>query len=75
LTLSKGVLDAPRVAQLAKWWRRRKAELLDELSPAQVEAQLRQDLRETLGNMGIPDNAIDTEIARVVWEAARARRA
>jgi hypothetical protein len=67
-------LDPTRVSQLAKWWRRRKAELLDELSPAQVETQLRNDLHDTLANMDIPDSAIDTEIGRVVREAARARR-
>jgi predicted metal-dependent RNase len=61
-------LDTTRVEQLAKWWRKRMGQLLDELSPALAEEQAKKELRETLANE-VLDTALDTEVGRVVKAA------
>jgi hypothetical protein len=58
-------LDPTRVERLAKWWRKRMVQLLDELSPALAEEKAKKELRETLANE-VPDTALDTEVDRVV---------
>jgi hypothetical protein len=66
-------LDATRVEQLAKWWRKRMRQLLGELSPALAEEQAKKELRETLANE-VLDTALDTEFGRVL-EAANKPKA
>jgi hypothetical protein len=62
-------LDATRVAELAKWWRKRVKALRKESSPALAEDQARKELRATLVEM-VQESALDTEIGRVVRAAA-----
>ena len=65
-------LDASRVNELAKWWRRQIKLHLEELSPALAEDQTRKELREVLVEM-VQESALDTEIGRVVKAANKAR--
>jgi hypothetical protein len=82
LTLRQGVsgeialaetLDAVRVAELAKWWRKQIKALRKESSPALAEDQARKGLREILVEM-VQESALDTEIGRVVRAAANKAR-
>jgi len=61
-------LDAARIKQLAKWWRKRMGQLLGELSPALAEEQARKELRETLANE-VLETAIEAEVGRIVKAA------
>ena len=65
-------LDASRVNELAKWWRRQIKLHLEELSPALAEDQTRKELREVLVEM-VQENALDTEIGRVVRAANKTK--
>ena len=64
----KTQLDTNRVEQLARWWRKRMGQLLDELSPAVAEKQAKKELRETMANE-VLDTALDTEVDRVAKAA------
>jgi hypothetical protein len=67
-------LDAPRVNELAKWWRRQVKLHLEELSPALAEDQARKELREVLAEQ-VQESALDTEIGRIARAAnSRPRR-
>jgi hypothetical protein len=63
-------LDAPRVNELAKWWRRQIKLHLEELSPALAEDQARKELREVLAEQ-VQESALDAEVGRVVRAATR----
>ncbi|WP_426613733.1 DUF3631 domain-containing protein [Bradyrhizobium sp. McL0616] len=65
-------LDPSRINQLAGWYCKRAKALQAEMSPAILKAHLEQQLRETLGNE-VLENALDTEVGRVVWAANKSR--
>ncbi|MET4150430.1 DUF3631 domain-containing protein [Bradyrhizobium barranii] len=65
-------LDPPRVNQLAGWYCRQAKALKAEMSPSILKAHLEKQLRETLGNE-VPENALDTEVGRVVGAANKSR--
>jgi hypothetical protein len=67
-------LDAAQVNEFAKWWRTQTKELRKELSPALAEDQAKKLLREVLAEQ-IRESALDTEVARVVRAANKARSA
>jgi hypothetical protein len=66
-------LDAPGVAELAKWWRKRIKALRNESSPALAEDQAKKELRATLVEM-VQESALDTEIGRIVRAANKTKR-
>jgi hypothetical protein len=79
LTLRQGVsgetalvetLDATRVAELAKWWRKQAKALPAEMSPAQIPVHLATQLRAFLANELAP-SSIDAAI-RQIGQAVRA---
>jgi hypothetical protein len=69
----EAALDAPRIAALAGWWRKRIKQLREELSPALAEDQARKELREVMAEQ-IQESALDTEINRVVRAASKGRK-
>jgi hypothetical protein len=67
-------LDAKRVRELVRWWCTRTKQLWEELSPAQVEVQIRKELRETLAEQ-VQESALDAEVSRIEKAANKAKRA